>query len=349
MGSAPLVSVVTPFYNTREFIAECIESVLSQTYQNWEYVLVDNCSTDGSNEIAMYYAIRFSGKIRLIRTRSFLSQVQNYNFALSCISPSSKYCKMVQADDWLFPDCVKSMVELAEAHPSVGVVASYQLEGGEVRLNGLPYPSPEVSGRDACRLYFLRGKYLFGSPTSSLILSEVIRSRHPFYEERHAPFEDAHVCFDVLRTWNFGFVHQVLTYSRCDNESMLSSIRGFGFLLSSRLAILVEHGRDYLSPEEYSRCLKDAERKYFVHLTKSVCALRPETPEFWEFHRRELTSINYAFDWKRLTRWLPRALIEKTWDAFWTRWDKQPRLVLGTERALRHSRTTSHERSAGTF
>jgi hypothetical protein len=46
---------------------------------------------------------------------SFLSQVQNYNFALSRISPDSKYCKMVQADDWLFPDCVRSMVEVAEA------------------------------------------------------------------------------------------------------------------------------------------------------------------------------------------------------------------------------------------
>ena len=36
MGSTPLVSIVTPFYNTRDFLAECIESVLRQTYQNWE-------------------------------------------------------------------------------------------------------------------------------------------------------------------------------------------------------------------------------------------------------------------------------------------------------------------------
>ena len=345
MESEPLVSVVTPFYNTQEFLAECIESVLRQTYQNWEYVLVDNCSTDGSSEIAARYAMRFPGKIRLINTESFLSQVRNYNFALSCISPHSQYCKMVQADDWLFPDCLRSMVELAQTHPSVGIVAAYQLEGDEVRLNGLPYPSLEVSGRDACRLYFLKGKYLFGSPTSSLIRSEVVRSQHPFYDERHAPFEDAHVCFDVLRTWNFGFVHQVLTYSRCDNESMLSRIRGFGFLLSSRFTILVEHGGDYLSAEEYGRCLKDAEREYFVHLTKSTCALRPETPEFWEFHRQQLTSINYAFDWKRLARWFPRALFEKAWDAFWRTWDKRFRPVLGSERTectLQQPRATAY-------
>jgi len=48
----PLVSVVTPFYNTQAFLPECIESVLRQSYENWEYLLVDNCSTDGSGEIA---------------------------------------------------------------------------------------------------------------------------------------------------------------------------------------------------------------------------------------------------------------------------------------------------------
>jgi len=325
--SAPLVSVVTPFHNTREFLAECIESVLRQTYQNWEYVLVDNCSTDGSSEIAAAYADRYQDRIRLVRTESFLSQVQNYNFALSCISPSSKFCKMVQADDWLFPECIRSMVELAEAHPRVGIVAAYQFEGDEVLLNGLPYPSPEISGRDACRLYFLKGKYLFGSPTSSLIRSEVVRSQQPFYEERHAPFEDAHVCFDLLRTWNFAFVHQVLTYSRCNDGGILSQIRPFGFWLFSRLSFVVEHGRDYLSAEEYDRCFKQAEREYFLYLTKSACALRPQSPEFWEFHRHALMSINYEFSWKRLARWFPRAIVEKTWEAFWRRWDRRASMI----------------------
>jgi len=104
MGPQPLVSVVTPFYNTREFLAECIESVLRQTYANWEYVLVNNKSTDGSEEVVQPYVERFPDKIRLIHTDSFLTQVQNYNFALAQISPHSKYCKMVQADDWILPE-----------------------------------------------------------------------------------------------------------------------------------------------------------------------------------------------------------------------------------------------------
>ena len=327
MESKPLVTIVTPFYNTRQYLEECINSVLHQTYENWEYVLVDNCSTDGSSELAAEYASMFRSRIRLIRTKSFLSQVENYNFALSCIAPESKYCKMVQADDWLFPDCVKSMVEVAEAHSTVGIVGAYELEGDKVRLDGLPYPSSEVPGADACRLYFMKDIYLFGTPTSLLMRSELISSRVPFYEERYAPFEDAHACFDLLRTWNFGFVHQVLTYSRRDNESILSRLLPFKILLLLRLAIVVTHGHDYLSTDEYNRCLKDAERCYFLFLAKSACNLHRMSREFWNYHRKGLASINYSLDWKRLGKWLPRALLEKTWEAFWRNWDKDFRVI----------------------
>jgi glycosyltransferase involved in cell wall biosynthesis len=310
---------VTPFYNTAKYLAECIESVLRQTYQNWEYVLVDNCSTDGSSEVAQSYVSRFPGKLRLVHTESFLSQVQNYNFALSQISPNAKYCKMVQADDWLFPDCVRSMIEVAEAHPTVGIVSAYQLEGEHVALGGLPYPSPEVSGRETCRLYFLKKRYLFGTPTSLLLRSELIRSRHSFYDERYAPFEDGHVCFDILKTWNFGFVHQVLTYTRVDDQSFVAQARAAGLLHFFRFSAVIAHGRDCLSEEEYKRCLKDAERPYFLHLAR--CALRGSDQAFWELHRDKLASVNYPFNRRRLWKWIPRVVLQKMWDTFWRKWD----------------------------
>ena len=48
---SPTVSVVTPFYNTGEYLEECIESVLAQTFDNFEYILVDNHSTDRGREM----------------------------------------------------------------------------------------------------------------------------------------------------------------------------------------------------------------------------------------------------------------------------------------------------------
>ena len=209
----PRVSFITPFFNTEKYLEECIESVLRQTYQNWDYVLVNNRSTDTApygSQRSMRMSFREGSASSITRNSSSL--VQNYNHALRFISPESHYCKVVQADDWLFPNCVKTMVAVAETYPVVGIVAAYELEGDEVRLDGLPHPSPAVSGREICRLYFLKGKYLFGTPTSLLLRSELVRSRDPFYDERLAPFEDGHACFDLLKTCDFGFVHQVLTY-----------------------------------------------------------------------------------------------------------------------------------------
>lgn len=321
-AAQPLVTVVTPFHNTSEFLQECIESVLRQTYDNWEYTLIDNASSDGSSEIAERYRSQFPDRIRVIHTDSLLSQVQNYNFALSCISSESKYCKMVQADDWLFPDCIQKMVEVGEAHSGVGIVAAYRLEGEEVNLDGLPYPSTQVSGPHVCRLYFLRDIYVFGSPTSILMRSDLVRSRNPFYDQRYAPFEDGHACFELLETCDFGFVHEVLTFSRTENGGILEGVRPFGVKPLVHLSMLVAHGKAYLSKEEYELCVKSAERTYFTYLAKAACALRSAGPEFWKFHRNGLAAINYRLGWGILWKWVPRAVLERAWGAFWRRWDR---------------------------
>jgi glycosyltransferase involved in cell wall biosynthesis len=100
--SEPLVSVVTPAYNEEEYIAECIESVLAQTYQNWDYTVVNNCSKDKTLEIARRYAAK-DPRIRVHDNEQFLEMIPNHNVAIRQISPASKYCKVVLADDRIFP------------------------------------------------------------------------------------------------------------------------------------------------------------------------------------------------------------------------------------------------------
>ncbi len=126
----PLVSIVTPVYNGETYLTECIESVLSQTYQNWEYIILNNNSRDRTLEIAEEYRRRDS-RIRIYSNDTLLPIIANHNKAFSLISAESKYCKVVSADDWLFPECLQRMVGLAEENPSVGIVGAYQLSGGE--------------------------------------------------------------------------------------------------------------------------------------------------------------------------------------------------------------------------
>ena len=92
---------------------------------------MDNCSTDGSGEIAESYARR-APRIRLIRCTQFLSKLANYNRALTEISHASEYCKIVQADDWIFPECLQSMVLAFHKSESIGLVSSYWVTGNNL-------------------------------------------------------------------------------------------------------------------------------------------------------------------------------------------------------------------------
>src|SRR6185503_300851 len=139
----PLVSVVTPVYNGERHLVECIESVLAQTYERWEHTIVDNCSTDRTREIAERYAKK-DARIRVHPNSTFVDLLPNHNIAFRQISPAAAYCKVVQADDWIFPECLERMVAVAEAHPTVGVVGAYRLDGAKVDCDGLPYPSTLV-------------------------------------------------------------------------------------------------------------------------------------------------------------------------------------------------------------
>src|SRR6266567_1415436 len=136
-SSQPLVSVVVPVYNEVEYLGECLESILAQTYSNWNCVVVDNCSTDGSGEIAARYAAK-DPRIRVHSNREFLRAVPNYNVAWRQISLECKYAKMVFSDDWIFPECLERMVAVAEEHPTVGIVGAYGLQGKQVMWIGLP-------------------------------------------------------------------------------------------------------------------------------------------------------------------------------------------------------------------
>jgi len=294
----PLVSLVTPVYNAEKYLAESIESVLAQTYSNWEYVIVNNCSADRSLEIACSYAQR-DARIRVHNNDVFLNQIQNLNHSLRQISTESKYCKEVHADDWLFPDCLSRMVEVAEAHPTVGLVGSYRMNEDRVDLDGLPYPSTVVSGREICRLTLLGRLYVFGSPTSLLRRSDLVRNSPAFYDE-HVIQADKKSCFEILQTADFGFVHQVLTFTRRHNESMTARIHQLQTRRVGRLLYLKAYGPVFLSPQEYAERLRRELASYYAFLGQSIFELREK--DFWAYHKSELADLGHPLRRARLIK-----------------------------------------------
>jgi glycosyltransferase involved in cell wall biosynthesis len=308
-GSQPLVSVVTPVYNGEHYLKECIESILAQTYDNWEYIILNNASQDGSRRIAQAFAEK-DPRIRLHDNEDVLPMVRNWNRAIEYISDQSKYCKIVHADDLLFPHCIENMVGLAEENPTVGIVGAYVLEGTRVKCDGLHYPSAVIGGSEVCGSTLNRKYYLFGSPSSLLIRSDLIRKRTPFYQERYLQVVDQEVCYYLLQNTDFGFVHNVLTYSRLHDNSVTSSVTPLNRLIIEELTLLVEYGPIYLSATNYKQCLSKRMEAYYKFLGSSI--FKNKDKNFWNFHREGLHKIDITLSSGKLAQAAVREILKKT-------------------------------------
>jgi glycosyltransferase involved in cell wall biosynthesis len=295
----PLVSVVTPFYNTAAHLAQCIESVLEQTYPHFEYILMDNRSTDGSGEIAESYARR-DPRIRLIQCSEFLSQLPNYNRALTQISDDSEYCKIVQADDWIFPECLQLMVGTFKQSESIGLVSSYWLSGNDLSGSAFPLQTPMLPGKECVRWYLRTGITPFGSQTQVMYRSCLVRRQEAFYNVSF-PFSDIQKSIEILEHWDFGFVYQVLSFTRKDNESMLHQV-----LLPMKAHALALHimtqryASVFLQAGEVASTLSKYKLQYYRALARA--ALQLKGPAFWRFHKAGLKALGdeEKHDWPYL-------------------------------------------------
>lgn len=292
----PLVSIVTPVYNGDPYLIECIESILAQTYRNWDYTIVNNCSTDATLDIAESYAAK-DPRIRIHNNKKFAPIIENHNIAFHAISPSSRYCKMVYADDWMFPECLTCMVQLAEAHPSIGLVCAYALRQTEVVWDGLPYPSSLISGREMCRWALLGDPYVFGTPTSMMIRSDLIRKRRHFcnIDNIHA---DTEICYTILEESDFGFVHQVLAFMRTENEGQSSFAKRINTYIAGILSDVLKYGPKFLTEEEYESRRRAVIDSYYDFLAYHVFKRRER--EFWQYHTSELTKLGLPLNRSRL-------------------------------------------------
>jgi len=298
-STEPLVSVVTPVYNGADFFVECIDSILTQTYQNFEYIIVNNCSTDRTLEIALDYAKR-DRRIQVHTNSEFVGVMENHNIALNLISPQAKYCKVVCADDFIFAECLAKMVELAENNPSVTMVGSYSLAGKKVMHSGLEYERRIVNGREICRATLLGGPYVFGSPTTLLYRADVVRKTKCFFPGS-SPHSDTAACYKWLEDSDFGFVHQVLSYTRIHAGSETSRSIKVGTLHLSKVDDVARFGPRYLDRVELKCRLAQTTTEYYRALVPSLF-VQLRNREFWQRQSDALQEIGLRFSRVKLIK-----------------------------------------------
>jgi len=111
-----LISICIPTYNGRKFLEKCLDSAIGQTYQNIEIIVVDDCSTDKTYDIANTYAAKDS-RIKLFQNERNAGLVPNWN---RCMELSNgEWIKFLFQDDYLSPDCIEVMVNALSVNDKI--------------------------------------------------------------------------------------------------------------------------------------------------------------------------------------------------------------------------------------
>jgi len=170
-NSKPLVSVLMTAYNREQYIADAIESVLASTYEYFELLIVDDCSTDSSLEIARGYA-KTDNRIVVYANEENKGQFPNRNYAASLAK--GKYIKYLDSDDIIYPHGLAVMVWAMEKYPEAGIGFTFNEFGDDSRLPIL------LSPLEAFRYHFTKAGLLYVGPSGEIFNADYFKSINGF-------------------------------------------------------------------------------------------------------------------------------------------------------------------------
>lgn len=217
-SSNPLVSVIMPVYNAEKYVGLAIESILNQTYKKFEFIIVDDASTDSTLNILKDFSKR-DKRIILIRNIKNLGVTKSLNKALE--GALGKYIIRMDADDWAYPERLALQVDLMEHHPDVVVSGSY-IEVCDKNLKTKcirKYRLDDISIR----------KHLFRySPfahPATIWIGEILKSQR--YDERIRICQDYELYFRVGKIGKFMNLDKSLLKLRMHDTSVSTTMSDY--------------------------------------------------------------------------------------------------------------------------
>jgi len=215
----PLVSIISPTYNHEKHIADCIKSVLDQTYQNWEMIIIDDGSTDGTFAIAQEYALNDQRIQAYTQNNVGIFRLgESYNFALS--KCKGKYVAILECDDVWLPEKLSIQVDALEQNPqcvlswgkaylsSADLSENYYLAPKNTEDEPLFFNKPVGS--------FLK-KFIYTTliPALTIVIrKEALDSLGGFVQKYNLPLVDIPTTLELLLKGEFIFINQPLGHWR---------------------------------------------------------------------------------------------------------------------------------------
>ncbi len=243
----PKVSVCIPCYNNARYLPQAIESVLGQNYNDFELLIIDDCSADGSREVIAEYAARDS-RIVFLRNERNLGMVGNWN---RCIREArGEYIKYVFGDDLLCSsDALARMAALLEGDRDIAMVAAsrYYIDQDSRIAHKMSYLPSDlvVEGTTIISYTLFENKNIIGEPT--VVMFRKDKAGRGF-DPRYRQIVDLEMWFHLMEQGKFAFIKDYLCSFRMHQEQQtLKNLRDLAHIDDYVMLCNDYLGKDYIA------------------------------------------------------------------------------------------------------
>ena len=234
-NTQPLISILMPIYNAGEFLVEAIESVLAQTYENWELLAVDGGSKDNSLKILEEY-VKKDPRIKVLKNGNHKGIGHSLNLAI----PQTKgdYITRMDADDISLPNRFEEQIKLLEKNPELvacGGQAEMIDESGYVFAEKRFPTDPKILRQMIMKMIPLQHPILMAQ-------AKVFKKYR--YLEDLPTAEDVDMLFYLLSNGDLGNVNKIIyQYRKADNSNAYQNVKKtFYITFKTRLRAIRKYG-----------------------------------------------------------------------------------------------------------
>ena len=174
------ILVFVPTYNSEKYLRQCLDSVLQQTFQDWQCVISDDASTDKSVEIAREYE-KIDSRFKVLTHEKNVGAANNWNRAKE--KNNSFATKILCADDYLLKDALKEQLDILQRNQTAIVFSERYIvfPSGKKLHPRLPKYASKISFNDAFKFYINLGRNIFGEPVTALFRTDLFVKSEGFY------------------------------------------------------------------------------------------------------------------------------------------------------------------------
>jgi len=270
----PQISLCIPTYNYGRFLPQTIDSILQQTFDHFEVLIIDDCSTDETEEVVKPYAIR-NPRIRFIINPENLGMVRNWNLCLA--EARGKYIKYLFGDDLLLSrDALQKMVSLLESEKSISLVSSSRkIIDSESNTIGMKSPFKRdlvAQGTKLINLCLAKQDNLIGEPTAVMFRkSDATRG----FKSQYRQIVDLEMWFYLLEKGDFAYIREPLCAFRVHPRQQTINNRSSPLSVLNDVFQLNEEylSKDYITISEFGKSYIKYDGLYKIwklYLTKQI-------------------------------------------------------------------------------